>query len=293
MKFFNFVTKVISGSTYPTLPTIIPAYNFLMDQLEDITRESNNSEIKAAAKAAYSKLQKYYARTSSATFYAVSISKYSELVHKDLTYWPKSKYSTGSRYEDEIPRTTSMGWLLDGNLFEANAAVFDQYKEFFPETQQEEDHADRSPEDVETSEPEDIGDLLLKHKYGWLDQGKTNQEKVDELQSYLDRDPVYVKNILSWWKEKESEFPVLEAIAKDYLAIPGTWLLTKCPIFLFYLTFITKIGSSVPVERLFSSAAIFCLTIVVPWSLRLFGHVCWKKSRIRHAYKTVAADIEE
>ena len=51
-------------------------------------------------------------------------------------------------------------------------------------------------------------------------------EQIDELESYLNLDvpfePDNTFEILKWWKNKETRFPNLSRMAKDFLAIPAT-----------------------------------------------------------------------
>ena len=46
----------------------------------------------------------------------------------------------------------------------------------------------------------------------------------DELETYLDEslESHDTTDILSWWKGKETRFPNLSKMARDYLAIPGS-----------------------------------------------------------------------
>ena len=51
----------------------------------------------------------------------------------------------------------------------------------------------------------------------------------DELETNLD-EPLEshdTTDILPWWKDKETRFPNLSKMAKDYLAIPGTSVSTE------------------------------------------------------------------
>jgi hypothetical protein len=57
------VTKFISADTYPTMNLVIPAYNFLMDELEKFMDvETTDSPLYVAARLCFEKLQHYYSR---------------------------------------------------------------------------------------------------------------------------------------------------------------------------------------------------------------------------------------
>ena len=46
----------------------------------------------------------------------------------------------------------------------------------------------------------------------------------DELQHYLAADVEDVKDRLKWWHERRRIFPELSRMARDYLSIPGEYL---------------------------------------------------------------------
>ena len=50
----------------------------------------------------------------------------------------------------------------------------------------------------------------------------------DELQRYLATDIEDVKDGLMWWYEKRTTFPRLSRMARDYLAIPGEYIVFSC-----------------------------------------------------------------
>ena len=64
MQAFFRATKHISYTTFPTLMSSIPIYNWLMDEIEDFQEDNNRStKVKNAARAAMEKLKKYYQKT--------------------------------------------------------------------------------------------------------------------------------------------------------------------------------------------------------------------------------------
>jgi hypothetical protein len=46
----------------------------------------------------------------------------------------------------------------------------------------------------------------------------------DELQCYLAADVEDVKDGLMWWHERHAMFPQLSRMARDYLSIPGEYI---------------------------------------------------------------------
>lgn len=101
-------------------------------------------------------------------------------------------------------------------------------------------------------------DPFMAKLFGLETQGSnpcTSFQQRQELNEYLaiptergrDVDP------LEWWKKNQAQFPVLSKVAQDYLAIPG-------PVDMWFFLFIyicwhvmfIYIGSSAPVERIFS-----------------------------------------
>jgi hypothetical protein len=49
----------------------------------------------------------------------------------------------------------------------------------------------------------------------------------DELQRYLAADVEDVKDGLMWWHERRAVFPRLSRMGRDYLSIPGEFLLSR------------------------------------------------------------------
>ncbi|CAB5384577.1 unnamed protein product [Rhizophagus irregularis] len=61
MQYFKICSDYITGQLYPTLAFTIPAYNYLLDKIEDIIDNNNiRIEIKNVATAAKNKIEEYY-----------------------------------------------------------------------------------------------------------------------------------------------------------------------------------------------------------------------------------------
>ncbi|GBC32327.2 zinc finger BED domain-containing protein RICESLEEPER 2-like [Rhizophagus irregularis DAOM 181602=DAOM 197198] len=64
MQYFKICSDYITGQLYPTLAFTIPAYNYLLDKIEDIIDNNNiRIEIKNATTAAKNKIEEYYPTT--------------------------------------------------------------------------------------------------------------------------------------------------------------------------------------------------------------------------------------
>ena len=65
LKNFKEITVMISSSSYPTLSTVIPLYNFLLDHTENfIINNDRSSFIYKAATKCHDKLLEYYNKTN-------------------------------------------------------------------------------------------------------------------------------------------------------------------------------------------------------------------------------------
>lgn len=74
---FYVATNRITGQSYPTLGTVVPAFNYLFDNIEKIIARQDpyehiSDDIHAAAKKANEKLLKYYVKTDLSPACAIS-----------------------------------------------------------------------------------------------------------------------------------------------------------------------------------------------------------------------------
>jgi hypothetical protein len=71
------VTNFISADSYPTMNLVIPAYNYLMDELEIFKdQEARNSPLYTAANLCFDKLKEYYCKTDESPIPMVAFGKY-------------------------------------------------------------------------------------------------------------------------------------------------------------------------------------------------------------------------
>jgi hypothetical protein len=68
------------------------------------------------------------------------------------------------------------------------------------------------------SESSESRDLSRFDQYNLIDE---EEEKVDELQRYLDAPTEKVQNPILWWQAHEAQYPLLSKMAFDLLAAPA------------------------------------------------------------------------
>lgn len=78
----------------------------------------------------------------------------------------------------------------------------------------------------------------------------TQSSAIDELTRYLSTPPERItrKEVLLWWHDHRSTYPILSRMALDYLTIPGMYMRTRS----FYIAKLFYLATSVDVERVFS-----------------------------------------
>ncbi|CAB4380427.1 unnamed protein product [Rhizophagus irregularis] len=184
MQYFKICSDYITGQLYPTLAFTIPAYNYLLDKIEDIIDNNNiRIEIKNAATAAKNKIEEYYP-TTGGHIYIIATAMDPRL---------KLQYYDDNDWEAEY-------------ILEAKKIVTDIWNNFYKNN-------------IDISQSSDnLEDDLLSHIFK-----KRKTERDDELKSYF-REPTISKStdVLAWWKVQEANYPNLSKMALDYLAIPAT-----------------------------------------------------------------------
>ncbi|CAB5382552.1 unnamed protein product [Rhizophagus irregularis] len=184
MQYFKICSDYITGQLYPTLAFTIPAYNYLLNKIEDIIDNNNiRIEIKNAATAAKNKIEEYYP-TTGGHIYIIATAMDPRL---------KLQYYDDNDWEAEY-------------ILEAKKIVTDIWNNFYKNN-------------IDISQSSDnLEDDLLSHIFK-----KRKTERDDELKSYF-REPTISKStdVLAWWKVQEANYPNLSKMALDYLAIPAT-----------------------------------------------------------------------
>ncbi|CAB5183769.1 unnamed protein product [Rhizophagus irregularis] len=203
---FHKATVEMSKAQYITLSSSIPVYNILLDHLEKLLDNKNKeyctiSEIRTAITKGYEKLKTYYAKTDESHVYPIATI---------LDPRMKLKYYLQQEWEQEY---------IDAAI----KVIKDTYNEHY----QNDPLLNNSNLEVQENDQENFFSLF--------EIGNDSSEE-DELDEYLRKPVVSFKmNPLQWWKASifahEATYLRLAAMARDYLAIPGT---------------------SVPVERIFS-----------------------------------------
>ena len=76
MQIFVHTTNVMSSAKYPMLSSVVPLYNYLIDELEDYCEShDSSSDIVIATKAGIEKLERYYVKTDDTNMYTVATGK--------------------------------------------------------------------------------------------------------------------------------------------------------------------------------------------------------------------------
>jgi hypothetical protein len=187
LKVFKDATDCLCASSYPTLSTAIPIYNYMMDQVEDF--RDTHSECKAiveATSAAIEKFKEYYSKGSDAAVYPVAT-----ILDPRL----KMEYYREHKWEPE--------WI---NLAkETLERVFRTY-------------GTSTIHSAPASHHEEPRKAIMAHVFK-----RQRMTEMDELCSYLASPRADMEvDVLSWWKANASVYPRLSEIARDYLAIPAT-----------------------------------------------------------------------
>jgi hypothetical protein len=181
LKPYKEASDIASGTSRSTLAHIIPLYHELMDWARDGMATNASPLMREAFSRAHAKLAKHYDRTSQATIIATALDP-----RLSYHYYRKRAHHGGVGVED----VRCMLRALLGPVIVAEDAP--------------------ALQEVSTSSFSCY--MVQERTY-------TADEEVD---AYF-AEPLVIKVIdpLAWWKAKESIYPRLARLAKDYLAIPG------------------------------------------------------------------------
>jgi len=192
LSFFKQTSDFLCASSYPTLAAAVPAYNFLMDKIEDFKEKHPESvAIGVAIEAAMTKLKPYYAKSNAAVYPISTI----------LDPRHKLEYYRANNWEPQ--------WID-----KAKASLECVYRSYrMKATPSVPVHGDDPEEDGEYDEGY-IAKKIYKRR-------RVSEE--DELDGYLSTPTVVEKtDVLLWWKLNAEKYPRLAEMARDYLAIPAT-----------------------------------------------------------------------
>ncbi|CAI5500544.1 unnamed protein product [Closterium sp. Naga37s-1] len=217
---FNAITKAAEGSAYPTVTTIVPYYNLLLDSLERILTNASNSPsalLRDLVQAALPVLQKYYDRSTDELTVATFLDPGLKLAYFAMDSEP----TVAQVPQAEVLRLVRSRWesyqtsqrLAAASVAPAAPAV-----------------AERAPTvavDGGGEEEEDEGlhfasrSSLLARVAASVEGGGVAGPGGDEIERYMLEGLVHNIPPLEHWRDKR-DMPVLKAMARDYLAIPAS-----------------------------------------------------------------------
>lgn len=212
---FKKVSEKISGEKYVTLPLAVVAFNCLLDKIEKksfvlddkVDRNQNDEKLIQAFQKGRDKLIKHYNKCN--WIYCVSLILDPRIKAEglDLTTWGR-----------EMKKQT---------LEKFKSLYKEYYDEYSNEKEIKEPSAKKRKTDNNNENTIDFEILFLKSDV------TSDWEK--EINNYLQSPrPGPKTDILVWWKNYSSAYPIISRMAKDILCIPAT---------------------SVPIERVFSEAS--------------------------------------
>ncbi|KAJ6643111.1 putative AC transposase [Pseudolycoriella hygida] len=231
LKPFKEATIMLSNEHSPTMSRISSVYHVLFNHLEKVM-DNNDNEAPAkrsrkinqqerpewlmnAASNGWEKLRKYYPTADGLVHIVATVldPRY-KLVWYKATGWPKHWIDNARKQLTEFYKT-----------------------KYLPLYSKSNDERTPTTEIQQPAQPSLFGDLFAKQMRSFH---KSSTD--DDLKRYLSEDVVDpdmlvkertgINGVLGWWKIHEKEFPVLSAMAKDFLAVSG---------------------NGIPVERLFSA----------------------------------------
>lgn len=184
------------ADTYPTINTVVPLYNELLDRVDRICHQRDKGIFGDMLSAAKSNLERYYDRTSEICTVATVL---------DPTL--KFQYHAGSSGAGHIPVTAVEAQVRK---------VYNDYADKFPNLRKQVRTSSSHPTAPPTS-PSMIDNIFQR-----VVAGVTSLPD-DEVKTYMST-PTAPRGteILTWWSDHEKEYPVLAAMARDFLAIPAT-----------------------------------------------------------------------
>jgi len=187
LRVFKQETDDLCASTYPTFTTAIPAYNCIMDGIEDfVDTHSESKAIVEAAEAAKEKIKMYYKKGDAAVYpVATVLDPRFKLEYHRVHNWEPEWMNLA---KDNVERALSMYPMPAAQDAPANGR----------------------------GEPKGTQAERMMAKRPRIDPP-------DELHDYLTSRPAVAKvDVLQWWKTNCIAYPRLSEVARDYLAVPAT-----------------------------------------------------------------------
>ncbi|TFY51128.1 hypothetical protein EVJ58_g10725 [Rhodofomes roseus] len=210
---FTHVTHIMSKGGMPTLSWVLPMYHDMQAALTDtIMATTTLPALRNAARAGLTKLEEYYAKAKECQYNVIAT-----MCHPCL----RSKW---------FKKLGSLEKVKAEALFEH---VFHEYEKKQP----------KKTDNQKQSQTAEVPDLFLDRLAAVSDDSEGELPVADPKSSEIARwlrfegGKGHSYRPLDWWREHAQEFPVIAAMARDFLAIPG---------------------ASVSVERLFSASRHLC-----------------------------------
>ncbi|CAI5470310.1 unnamed protein product [Closterium sp. Yama58-4] len=215
---FNAITKAAEGSAYPTVTTIVPYYNLLLDTLEKILKDATNPPsalLRELVNAALPVLQKYYDKSTDELTVATFLDPGLKMAYFAMPSVPE----VAQVPTDQVMRLVRVRWeSYHTSQRLAAAAVAPPVP---PVVVREPTAA------VDGDEEEDEGgnlasrSSLLARVAASVEGGGVRGSGGDEIDRYMLEGLVQNVPPLEYWRDKR-DMPVLKAMARDYLAIPAS-----------------------------------------------------------------------
>jgi len=230
------MTLFFSRST-PNLATVIPAKDVIDKRLTTDSLDCSRFEapIRAALGLTKNTLNRYYNLTDSSEVYRIAMGMYHFVL-------PLPMYADVCDYAVLHPRHKlayfkNAGWE-DEWIKTAECIVREEYECSYAcrgNTEDREAMGDEGAANI-VRQYHNIN-IKLSHSACILQQETSSNifdnipaltkpivsRLWDELTAYLNSDPEYVDNVLSWWYKKRLTYPHLSRMALDYLTIPGMY----------------------------------------------------------------------
>ncbi|CAI5484495.1 unnamed protein product [Closterium sp. Yama58-4] len=220
---FNAITKAAEGSVYPTVTTIVPYYNLLLDTLEKTLHDESNPPsdlLRDLIKVALPVLQKYYDHSTDELTVATFLDPGLKMAYFAMNTVPE----VAQVPREQVLRLVRSRWAAyQAALNIAAARVASPPAPLVGETP----HTRAEAEEEEEEEEEDEGvnfasrSSLLARVAASVEGGGVPRSAGDEIDRYMLEGLVSTVSPLEYWRAKV-DMPVLKAMARDYLAIPAS-----------------------------------------------------------------------